>query len=104
MEHQCPPPLSVPPAPKPLKILVAEDNPSNQKIMLAMLNRLGHNCKAVANGGEVLHALQIRDYDLILMDLKMLEMDGLVACRIIRGLFSGKRPRIVDIYCQRFRE
>jgi len=82
---------------KPLRILVAEDNPSNQKVLLTMLNRLGYRPEAVANGREVLQALGIRPYDLILMDVKMPEMDGLTASRMIRNLFPENGPKIVAI-------
>jgi CheY-like chemotaxis protein len=82
---------------KPLRILVAEDNPSNQKVLLNMLRRLGYRPEAVADGREVLQALEIRPYDLILMDVKMPEMDGLAATRMIRKLRSGKGPKIVAI-------
>jgi signal transduction histidine kinase len=82
---------------KPLRILVAEDNPSNQKVLLNMLKRLGYRPEAVADGKEVLQALEIRPYDLILMDVKMPEMDGLAATRMIRKLRPGKGPKIVAI-------
>ena len=82
---------------KPLRILVAEDNPSNQKVLLNMLRRLGYRPEAVADGREVLQALEIRPYDLILMDVKMPEMDGLAATRMIRRLRPGKGPKIVAI-------
>ena len=82
---------------KPLRILVAEDNPSNQKVLLNMLRRLGYRPEAVADGKEVLQALEIRPYDLILMDVKMPEMDGLAATRMIRRLRPGNGPKIVAI-------
>ena len=82
---------------KPLRILVAEDNPSNQKVLLTMLRRLGYRPEAVADGKEVLQALEIRPYDLILMDVKMPEMDGLAATRMIRKLRPRNGPKIVAI-------
>jgi signal transduction histidine kinase len=82
---------------KPLRILVAEDNPSNQKVLLTMLRRLGYRPEAVADGREVLQALEIRPYDLIFMDVKMPEMDGLAATRMIRKLRPGNGPKIVAI-------
>jgi two-component system, sensor histidine kinase len=85
------------PEEKPLRILVAEDNPSNQKVLLTMLRRLGYRPEAVADGREVLQALEIRPYDLILMDVKMPEMDGLAATRMIRKLRPGNGPKIVAI-------
>lgn len=82
---------------KPLRILVAEDNPSNQKVLLTMLRRLGYRPEAVADGREVLQALEIRSYDLILMDVKMPGMDGLAATRMIRRLQPRNGPKIVAI-------
>jgi len=82
---------------KPLRILVAEDNPSNQKVILTMLRRLGYRPEAVADGREVLQILEIRPYDLILMDVKMPGMDGLAAARMIRKLQPKNGPKIVAI-------
>ena len=89
--------IQSPPEEKPLRILVAEDNPSNQKVLLTMLRRLGYRPEAVADGREVLQALEIRPYDLIFMDVKMPEMDGLAATRMIRKLRPGNGPKIVAI-------
>ncbi len=82
---------------KPLSILVAEDNPSNQKVLVEMLKRLGYRPDAVADGCEVLQALQIRPYDLIFMDIRMPEMDGLTATREIRKLWPDNGPKVVAI-------
>ncbi len=84
-------------AQKPLSILVAEDNPSNQRVLVAMLKRLGYRPDAVADGCEVLQALQIRPYDLIFMDIKMPEMDGLTATKEIRKRWPDNGPKIVAI-------
>ncbi len=84
-------------AQKPLAILVAEDNPSNQKVLVEMLKRLGYRADAVADGVEVLQALQIRPYDLIFMDIRMPEMDGLTATKEIRKLRPENGPKIVAI-------
>ncbi|HWQ18141.1 MAG TPA: PAS domain S-box protein [Methanotrichaceae archaeon] len=82
----------------PLRILVAEDNPSNQKVLREMLKRMGYRPDAVADGREVLQALEIRHYDLVLMDVKMPEMNGLAAARQIRKLWPAEdQPRIVAI-------
>jgi CheY-like chemotaxis protein len=83
---------------KPLSILVAEDNPSNQRVIVKMLTRMGYRPDAVADGREVLQVLKIRPYDLVLMDIKMPEMDGITATREIRKLWPAeKQPRIVAI-------
>ncbi|MFB3764658.1 MAG: MEDS domain-containing protein [Methanotrichaceae archaeon] len=82
---------------KPLAILVADDIPSNQKVLVEMLKGLGYRADAVADGLEVLQALQIRPYDLILMDIRMPEMDGLTATREIRKLWPNTGPKVVAI-------
>jgi CheY-like chemotaxis protein len=80
----------------PLRILVAEDNPVNQKVARQMLLKMGYQPDAAANGLEVLEALRFKDYDLILMDVQMPGMDGLECTRQIRELCSGDyNPRIV---------
>ena len=84
-------------AKKPLSILVAEDNPSNQKVLVEILKRLGYRADAVADGVEVLQALQIRPYDLIFMDIRMPEMDGITATKEIRKLWPNNGPKVVAI-------
>ncbi len=82
---------------KSLRILVAEDNPSNQKMLLQMLKRLGYKADAVADGLEVLQSLKRQDYDLVLMDVRMPEMDGITATREIRKLWPENGPRIIAV-------
>ena len=68
-----------------LKILVAEDSPIIQAILLRMLNALGHEIVTVSDGREAVGAIQANDFDLVLMDMRMPEMDGEAATRSIRG-------------------
>lgn len=80
----------------PLRILLAEDNPVNQKVALSMLKRLGYSADVAANGLEVLAALAQRQYDLVLMDVQMPELDGIAATLEIHRRWPGaERPRIV---------
>lgn len=81
----------------PLRILVAEDNPSNQKVLLEMLKKMGYRADAVADGREVLKALERRPYDLILMDIRMPEMDGITASKEIRSRWQKQGPKIIAI-------
>lgn len=81
-----------------IRILLAEDNPVNQMVMLKMLNKLGYHADVASNGTEVLHCLELQPYDLILMDVQMPEMDGFEAARAIRKLRgSGDQPKIIAI-------
>lgn len=67
------------------RILVAEDNPINAKIALRMLESLGYSATVVANGRQAVERAQSGEFDLVLMDISMPEMDGLAATAAIRA-------------------
>jgi PAS domain S-box-containing protein len=67
-----------------LRVLIAEDNQVNQIVAKKMVEKIGHSAHTVANGLEVLAALKVATYDLILMDCQMPEMDGYEATKVIR--------------------
>ncbi|MBK8251356.1 MAG: response regulator [Polyangiaceae bacterium] len=80
----------------PLRVLVAEDNPINQRVALLLLERLGYRADVAGNGVEALDAVITRPYDLVLMDVRMPEMDGITATtRIKKELPPDRRPRVV---------
>jgi signal transduction histidine kinase/CheY-like chemotaxis protein len=82
-----------------LRILVAEDNPVNQRVVVRMLGKRGHKTTVANNGLEALVALQGGVFDLVLMDVQMPEMDGLEATAAIRESErgTGKHQPIVAL-------
>ena len=80
----------------PLRILLAEDNVINQKVGVRILERMGYRADVAATGYDVLDALMRQQYDLILMDVQMPEMDGLAASRAITQQWPRhQRPYII---------
>ncbi|RQW81595.1 MAG: PAS domain S-box protein [Methanothrix sp.] len=79
------------------RILLAEDNTSNQKVVMAMLKRLGYRADPVANGIEALQALGRQHYDIVLMDVRMPEIGGLDATKIIRERWPENGPKVIAI-------
>jgi PAS domain S-box-containing protein len=72
-----------------LRVLLAEDNPVNQTLAIRILERLGHKVQVVNNGKEAVARAQAEEFDVILMDVQMPEMDGLEATTAIRDAEAG---------------
>jgi signal transduction histidine kinase/DNA-binding response OmpR family regulator len=79
----------------PLRILVAEDNSTNMKVALLLLERLGYRGDPVRNGVECLEAVRRLPYDVILMDMQMPEMDGIECTRQLRA--EGSNIRVIAL-------
>lgn len=79
------------PSEKPLRLLVAEDTPANQKVVRLMLEQRGHEVTFVENGRLAVDAVERDAFDAVLMDVQMPELDGLAATGEIRGLSDATR-------------
>ncbi len=77
-----------------LQVLFAEDNIVNQKLAVGILQKLGHRVTVAGDGKEALDILQDKEFDLVLMDVQMPELDGLAATREIRRRESGTSNRV----------
>jgi PAS domain S-box-containing protein len=77
------------------RILLAEDNPINQRVAQLMLAKMGHRVTTVGNGQEAIEALALAAYDVVLMDIQMPVMDGLHAARLIRQRNPPGQPWVI---------
>jgi CheY-like chemotaxis protein len=82
---------------RPLRILLAEDNPINQKLAVTLLAREGHRVTVADDGAAALEALALGNFDLVLMDMQMPGMSGLEAAARIRADESDRQSRSVPI-------
>ncbi len=81
-----------------LRILVAEDNPVNQKLIQKMLEKMGLNCSIVSNGVDALAFWEEREIDLLLLDIQMPELSGIETARILKKKpTSRKIPWIIAV-------
>ncbi|HEX3984011.1 MAG TPA: response regulator, partial [Acidisoma sp.] len=78
----------------PLRILLVEDNVVNQKVQSLMLKRLGYAADLAVNGLRAVEAVQSREYDVVLMDVQMPEMNGIDATRLTREKLGERCPTI----------
>ncbi|HOV64101.1 MAG TPA: ATP-binding protein, partial [Spirochaetia bacterium] len=88
----------------PLNVLVAEDNHLNQLAIEYMLESEGHRATIVNSGKKVLEELLEHRYDLVLMDVRMPEMDGMEATRLIRSIFPGREIPIIALTAYALKE
>ena len=80
----------------PLRVLLADNNPINQKVGMSVLQKLGYRANVVQNGIEVIKALEQKPYDILFLDVQMPEMDGLECARQISQRWTrDKRPVII---------
>jgi signal transduction histidine kinase/CheY-like chemotaxis protein len=82
-------------SPSALHILLAEDNPVNQKLAIRLIQKRGHSVVAVGNGREAIERVEREHFDLVLMDISMPEMDGLETTAVLRARYQG--PQRVPI-------
>ena len=89
----------------PLRILVAEDNEINRKVVLRMLAGFGYQADIAHDGAQVMEAVRQKDYDLVLMDIEMPVVDGIEATNfIMNNIAAQQRPRVVAMSASVMRE
>jgi signal transduction histidine kinase/CheY-like chemotaxis protein len=86
-----------PSTPRSLKILVAEDSLVNQKLAIAMLTKLGHEVVIAGHGKEALAAIEVNEFDLVLMDIQMPEMDGFETVKRLREAEVDSRLPVIAL-------
>ena len=80
----------------PLRVLLADDNPINQKVGVSVLSKLGYRADLATDGNEVIKALEQKTYDVLFLDVQMPELDGLDCARIICQRWTrDRRPVII---------
>jgi PAS domain S-box-containing protein len=95
MAAPAPPPARAA-APRPLRVLVAEDHSTNQRVMLRLLQHLGYAPDLAADGRQAVDAVRRQPYDVVLMDIQMPELDGVQAAReIVQQRGADGLPRII---------
>ncbi|MHB1699052.1 MAG: PAS domain-containing hybrid sensor histidine kinase/response regulator [Acidobacteriaceae bacterium] len=82
-----------------LRVLLAEDNPVNQRVALRLLEKRGHTVEIASNGRQAIDAIALAPYDLVFMDVQMPEMDGIEATLAIRQreAATGRRQPIIAL-------
>lgn len=82
----------------PMRILLAEDNITNQDLVITLLSKMGYKIDAVENGRKVLEMMERKKYDIILMDIQMPVMNGMEATKVICEKYAEhERPKIIAI-------
>ncbi len=82
---------------RPLKILVAEDNPVNQRVAVLLLDRLGYRADVASDGDEAMSMVRQYGYDVVFMDMQMPVLDGLDATRALRAELGPAMPHVIAL-------
>jgi CheY-like chemotaxis protein len=86
-----------------MRIIIAEDNLINQKLIVRILHKLGYEPHIANNGVELLAMMELNEYDVVLMDIQMPEMDGLEATQMIRNNME-KQPVVIAMTANAMQE